>query len=214
MTNYNFFGNIRPSFSRINSEGVIEMGTVKIKVSEIAEAIGVTQKILTSRPQGKLAREELLLQCEKLMSGDYLDLDFNSIHLCDVSFIDEIIVKVQIILKGRECALFITNVAPGIKENLEAILALREIKGERNQILEFKDNRFAYVGTLEPNLNQAFNLLSQKVHLTARELAELLDIQINNASNRLKKLSDSGLVLRKEYIDSVGKQHFYSLPTR
>ena len=205
------FGILTTSYSRINSEGVRKM-VAKLKIVEIAEAIGITQKILTSRAQGKLAREELLHQSSQLLPGDYLELDFIGIHLCDVSFVDEIIVKVQQDLKNRECTLFISNVSLGIKENLEAILALREIKGERIQILEFMNKNFTFVGNLEPNLRETFEILRQKIHLTARELAELLGIAINNASNRLKKLHDSGLVLRKEHIDSIGKQHVYSLP--
>ena len=67
------------------------MSTVKLLVSDITESIGITQKILTSRPQGKLAQGEILKRCNEMLPGESIELDFFGIHLCDVSFVDEII---------------------------------------------------------------------------------------------------------------------------
>lgn len=50
--------------------------------------------------------------------------------------------------------------------------------------------------------------------IAASEVAEALDLKINNASNKLKELVSSGLLMRKEGIAESGGVEFYYFPLK
>lgn len=184
-----------------------------INVEKIASSLGL-EKILTFRPLGKKAKEMILKEIDLLNPGDSLNIDFNNIELSDVSFVDEMIIEVQLYTKRKDnIIIFISNVKLGIFENLEAALALKEQKNRvKIQVLNRLESGYSFVGALEQNLQATFKMLTQRKYISAREIAETYGLEINSASNRLKKLYDAGLVLRKEIIDENGRQHIYYLP--
>lgn len=142
-----------------------------------------------------------------------LTLDFTGVDVCDYSCVDEVIIENQQYLKEHtDIFMYITNANKDVLGNLHSTIAWREKQGMKTHILYQYEGEFLVAGTLEESLQQTFNIISAKKSITARELADFLDIQINNASNRLKKLYDSRLVLRTEQRDSMGKQHIYMLP--
>lgn len=180
----------------------------KVNVAETAATIGLTGKVLAFRPFAKQVREMIFNKIEPLMPGDVIELDFSNVELCDLSFADELILEAQLYVKTkRDLLLYISNVSEDVLINLEGALRLREAKKSRIPILRQKDGSFEIIGSLEENLLYAFKLLTERHKLTARELKEIEDIAINNASNKLKKLYDLGLVMRIE-----DKEHIYRLP--
>ena len=197
-------------------KGDLLMNIEKINIKAIASTIGLEHpEVLTFRPYGKKAKGILLEEINKLLPGDSLEFDFSEIEICDVSFVDEIIIEIQLYLrKYKDNLFFVSHINEPTLENLEASLAFRETKeGIRVPILINLNGVFKHIGTLEPNLKETFDQLSSKREITARDVAELNDIAINSASNRLKKLYDLRLVLRYERIDENGRQHIYSIPS-
>ena len=182
-------------------------------IAKIAQSLGLDM-VLTFRPLGKQAKEIIISKISELSSGDSINLDFHNIVLSDVSFDDEVAIEVQLYIRKRDnLLLFISNLAKDVYENLEAALALREHKyKQRIQILNKTDDKFglySYIGSLEHNLHETFDLLKNGRQMTARDVADEFNIEINSASNRLKKLYDAGLLLRREQIDTNGKSHIY-----
>lgn len=182
-------------------------------IARIAQSLGL-DKVLTFRPLGKKAKEIIISEISELNPGAYVNLDFQNIYLSDVSFVDEVVIEVQLYIRKKDnILLFISNLAKDVYENLEAALALREHKyKQRIQILNKIDDEFglySYIGSLERNLHETFDLLKNGRHMTARDVADKFNIEINSASNRLKKLYDAGLLLRREQIDTNGKSHIY-----
>lgn len=186
---------------------------VKLNIEEIANELELSN-VLIYRPLGKKAKEMILEKVDTLNSGDSIEMDFSNIELCDVSFVDEMIIEVQLFMRQRENILMcIKNVKQEIFENLEAALALREQKNKiKIQILHRLQTGYKLVGIIEQNLQETFNLVANGRQISARDVAEVYELEINSASNRLKKLYDSCLVLRKEQIDINGRQHIYFLP--
>jgi len=197
-----------------SSEGG-RMNLQKLYISAAAAEAGINPtNVLTFRPLGKEVRDELLNKIRLLPPGCVVDLDFTGVEICDVSFVDEIVLEVQSYLIGKipDKVIMISNVSEATLENLKAALAWRDQRGTRLQILQSKDGVLTYIGKLERNLDETLKVLFARKKITAREIAELNGIAINSASNRLKKLYDHRLVLREEIIDNSGKQHFYFLP--
>lgn len=191
------------------------MGVQKIHISTASAESGINPtNVLTFRPLGKKVRDGLLQKISLLSPGCIIDLDFAGVEICDVSFVDEIVLEVQSYLISQipDKVIIISNVSEATLENLKAALAWREQRGTRLQILQSNGGVLNYLGKLERNLDATLRLLFENKKITAREIAELNNIAINSASNRLKKLYDYRLVLREEIIDNSGKQHIYFLP--
>jgi len=185
----------------------------RLKIINVGNEIGL-EKTMTFRPYGKQAKTIILNRINELLPNDCLDMDFSGIEICDVSFVDEIIVEVQLFLRNnKENLFYVSNINEATLENLEAALFYREKKNnERVPILVNREGELVVVGTLEPNLHETFKQLAKTKEITARDIAELNDIAINSASNRLKKLFDLRLVLRQERITLNGKDHIYQVP--
>ncbi|KJS13227.1 MAG: hypothetical protein VR67_05495 [Peptococcaceae bacterium BRH_c8a] len=168
------------------------------------------------RSIGSLAKDIIKTKIDSANAGSTFYLNFKGIELTDVSFVDEAILGLQkeigAGLYGNRRIVLI-NLDEGVKENLEAAIYYREEKyNERVPVLFLMSEEITVLGNLEKSLFDTFNLIKDRRTLSARDLAEEKQIEINSASNRLKKLYDYGLVIREEIIDSDGRQHLYSIP--
>ena len=119
--------------------------------------------VLTFRPIGKMAKSLVLEEVQKLKPGDTLEMNFKEIRSCDVSFVDEMIIEIQLSIKQHNNLLSLSNINSEIEDNLEAALALREQKNkERIQILIKDQTGYRYIGNLEQNLQDTFSLFTNK----------------------------------------------------
>lgn len=193
-------------------KGVNKLNEI-IYVHELAKKIGLDD-ILVFRPSGKQAKEIIFERINCANSGIVIEINFKNIKSCDVSFVDEIIIEVQKYIINRDKLICITEVErQEIIENLEAALAFRYRKKKDNvQVLQKVQNNYSILGKIEENLKDTFELLTKSISITARDVAEAFGIEINSASNRLKKLFNLGLVLRDEIVDTSGRLHNYYLP--
>ena len=191
------------------------MQVQKLQIREVISQLGEGDgQVLTYRPLGKKAKEVVNRHIQKLLPGQGLELDFNGVELCDVSFVDEVVIEVQkfVISQDKDIIFFISNVKEAVLENLLPALAYRENTGDNVVVLRYEKGKASIFGDLEPKLRDTFELIAKRKSITARELAEINKIAINSASNRLKKLFDKKLLIREEHIDSLGRQHIYRLP--
>jgi predicted transcriptional regulator len=86
-------------------------------------------------------------------------------------------------------------------------------QGLRNCALILDDNdSVELIGKVEPHVRETFELLRERRTLTARDVAERWELDINAASTRLKALFDLGLALRTDVRDAHGKQYRYMRP--
>jgi predicted transcriptional regulator len=101
-------------------------------------------------------------------------------------------------------------------ENLKMALETRadrespERERLRNCVLPMvKDDEMTLIGKFEDHVSQSFELLSKHKTFTARDLSDVLKLNLNAASTRLKTLADLGLALRTEIRDAQGKLFIY-----
>ncbi len=171
--------------------------------------------ILSYRPIAKKVKEDVMNILNALPSDSYFVFDFLGISLCDLSFADELLIETKLYLINRKNLIIYTqNLNQVIKENIEGAIARREQKENiKINLLIMENGKYSKIGSrLEKSLEDTFLYISEKKTASARDVAEKYKLEINSASNRLKKLFDSGLLLRKEVIDINGRQHVYYLP--
>jgi len=161
-----------------------------------------------------------------------VELDFHGIKIMDLSFADECLAQLieKEILENHfgETILLVKNLAPVSLENLHAALdyyrkvcclVVNELS-EDITIDRYKNrtgklslqNYYILLGSLENNLYDAFKYIIANQKITARDIADSFNLNINTASTRLIKLHQKHLIYRKEEVSSEGRQYIYYSP--
>jgi hypothetical protein len=144
--------------------------------------------------------------------GQALTLDFTGVSLMDTSFADETVVELAVRLRAGDYGdrfLVLRQPSAATIDNLEGTVARRASKVT---ILISTANGMHFIGHVQPNLVEAWNMVVREGSLTARSLADQLELAINTASMRLIKLYKSRLLSRYEEITQGGRQHIYQIP--
>jgi len=198
------------------------MKTLILKIHENAAEIGINGEILTYRPEGKRLQHHLVSKINKYELLEFVNLDFQNVEVCDVSFIDEIVFQLSSIIKQEKpnVIVYISNLDEYVYDSLRAAQLLKEDKLSKNSkekkrlpLLYYSKNGFQIIGELEAILEETFDLIkSRDGGITARDIAQAKGIAINSSSNRLKKLFDYGLIQRTIITDNSGVYFQYLLP--
>lgn len=189
----------------------------ELRLHELAKKVNLST-ILTFRPKAAEMYRQAIEQLGRLTCDTLIDCSFLDIEICDVSFVDQFILSIQLMLKNYENVILrLSNCNEDILANIEGALHVRNERDKnKNKIclLYFDQGRYSILGKPEQNLKDTFESVQDHKHgLTARELTELQGIaEINSASNRLKRLFDARFVCRKMEITEFGRQHVYYIP--
>lgn len=165
---------------------------------------------LVTREIGINAYEPLkqaLLQTE---AGTLLLLDFSDVLVMDSSFAGPSLLRLmRELIEGQygDRYLMLSSVTSSTSENID--LTIRG-HGLKFAMPSFNETGQTYlIGEIEPSLAQTFETVERVKTMTARALADLENIGISAASNRLKRLYDLRLVTRAEEVTMEGRQHRY-----
>lgn len=142
-----------------------------------------------------------------------LVLNFTYTTACDLTFLDEFVVKLQLhIRENYDFCLILSNVNELIEENIAGAISLREEKGSRVPILVLKEEQLSIIGKLDNTLQQTFAYFETRKKVTAKDIIEAEGVAPNFASNRLKKLYDYRLIDRISDKPAPGMPFIYHLP--
>ncbi len=171
---------------------------------------------LVTRETGKMIREALEGMLEKEPNGAIVVLDFERIGIIDYSCADEIMAKLITRLNAGEYGdkYIIMKVSnPTQKENIEVALERKKLAA-----LSFGgDNSYQVLGVLNTYLMDTLTHILEKGKISARGLANLMNLEINTSSTRLLNLYKLHLVSRtEELLEERGRQFVYEsiLPTQ
>ena len=179
----------------------------------LKEEIGNGSPNLVTRETGRIIRERLERELEK---AEVVYLDFSKIGIIDYSCADEIIAKlVSRLLSGEygESFIVLTNLNPNQEENIHVALEKKKLallkqtaskKGSRTA----KGQGLEIIGFIANHLREVFDLVNERGKLTAKELADELDLELNTAATRLLNLYKKYLVTRTEETSSEGGRQF------
>jgi predicted transcriptional regulator len=179
-------------------------------MATLGSELGLSKRLFLTREKGEQAYQLLKERLQEVSEGQGLVLVFPSEQLVDASFADESIIRLgeEIVGDkfGERCILLEGLTEDSIK-NIDAVIGLRRLK------LAFlavePSNAWQCIGQLEPSLKEVLKLMARHHRLTAPGLADLLELAINTASNRLKRLYDRRLIRREYEISEKGLQYIY-----
>lgn len=167
-------------------------------------------KNLVTRETGKVMREALEGRIQSEPEGTVAVLDFSNVGIIDFSCAEEVITKMMARLIQREYGdkyILLTNLTTNQEENIHAALQTKRLLA-----LSLKRTKKPrYLGVLNPYLMDTLELILERKSITARELADLTQVEINTASTKLLNLHKARLVLRERMslAEGGGRQYIY-----
>lgn len=183
----------------------------RYEMTRLARQLKLTQqRYFLTRDKGDEAFELLKVELQNTPDGQPLVLVFPEAQLVDGSFADASAVQLgEEILKGdygERCVLLEGLTKDSVK-NFNAVISLRGIK---LPLLAVEPaGGWQIMGSLEDSLIETLNLVHNRGHLTASMLVAELDLAVNTASTRLKRLHNLHLVRREYEVSEKGLQYLY-----
>jgi hypothetical protein len=183
----------------------------RYEVVQLKDKIGLkSPRLFLTRPKGEKAYGILKERLLEVADGEALVLVFPPNQLVDGSFADETIVQLGIeILNGDfgERCILLEGLTRDSMKNINAVISLRRHK---LPLLAIDiSGEWQILGRLEEHLLDTFKLLARHGQLTATELMSILDLAVNTASTRLKRLHNLHLVRREYEVSGKGLQYIY-----
>ena len=179
-------------------------------MGHLSKILKLPKDLFILRDKGEEAYPYLKTILEEVPEGQPLVLVFSSNQLVDASFADESIIRLGQELVdgefGQRCIL-LEEVSEDSIHNIEAAVNLQNLK--LAFLVVEPSGEWRTIGHLEPSLQQVLEILARRDCLTTVRLANLLDLAVNTASNRLKRLYDQRLVRREHEISETGLQYIY-----
>lgn len=182
----------------------------RYEMTRLARRIGIKQKYFLTRDMGERAYELMREELQTTPDGQPLVLVFPPEQLVDSSFADESAIRLgEEIQKGEhgERCLLLEGLTEDSIKNFNAVISLRGIKLPLLAVEQ--TGEWQVLGDLEDSLVETLNLVHQHGCLTASELMAQLDLAVNTASTRLKRLHNLHLVRRESEISEKGLQYLY-----
>jgi DNA-binding transcriptional ArsR family regulator len=192
---------------------------ISIRMTELAREVSRTPDSLVTRPVGRRFLPLLEAILTDLLDSQACVLECGEVRIMDASFADEVFGVLTVSRSRRQrrggCVI-LDGLEDANLDNLEMALASRTVRetGLRNCVMPVRTTRhdIRLAGKCEAHVQRTFELLAEHRQLTARELADVLALDIAAASTRLKVLFDLGLATRVEERDGQIKQFVYSWP--
>ena len=162
---------------------------------------------LVTRETGRRMREALEERLQAEPEGEVVILDFKGVGILDYSCADEIVAKLISRLNAGEYGsryFLLRGLNASQTENIEVAL-------ERKHLATFflnEDKRWQVLGVLNNYLKETLDEVMSKGRITARDLADAQDLEINTSSTRLANLYKLQLVQRREELLSEGGRQF------
>ena len=156
------------------------------------------------RDQGREVFQRLIQEVEANPGKPIIEVSLKDIERNDISFASETVVELAKRYRGNK-GFCLSHVADAdLLENWDAAAAK---KGQ--PIMVWEGQAGQVIGTQPSQGNvAAFEFMLGKNSATASELANALDLQITNASTKLKQLWEQGFLLRRQEIAESGGVEF------
>jgi len=178
----------------------------KIPTIDFSKCAGVKNPY--GSPRGKLAHDKLLSEIEKIGKVDVIGVSFLGLEGADVSFLREALVYV-IKRYRKEIFFFVTDLPD---EDIVANLQAAAVSGGE-QVTYWSGNECRFLGSEQSTSSKLLlDLIATHRSSTTANVAEALNISVQNASTRLKRLYEEGYVMRiEETAESGGREFVYKV---
>jgi hypothetical protein len=181
---------------------------MRVAVSDLfREATGSAISHLVTRETGAAVRAAIAERLQSLDRGGVLTLDFSGVGIIDFSCADECLAKLVLRLSAGEYGekyLCLTGLGESQRENIQVALERKKLPA----LLLGAGSAWECLGTLTPHLRETLRLVAERSGMSARELADLLGLELTAASTRLINLHRHRLVRRRERPMAEGGREF------
>jgi hypothetical protein len=179
------------------------------KAIRVAEETG--KQFLWGHDEGRRLREKVEGILESLSSGGVLTIDLKGIEAMDFSLASEVFGKLYRRLDteypGR--VVLLTGLSGYLKRNLDAALAALGLMA----LVIRSAGSWELIGKFAETDRETLAVLHDLKQATAPELAGALDIKLTTCNQRLKKLTEAGVVVRvRVSAPTGGEQYVYHWP--
>jgi hypothetical protein len=183
-------------------------GKVRLAVIEACrESAGADVSHLVTRETGRAVRAVIARALEAMPAGDVMTLDFSGVGIVDFSCADECLAKLVTRLIAGEFGmkyLRLSGLGESQRENIQVALERKRLPA----LLVGPDDSWDCQGTVTPHLRETLRLVMTRRRMSARELAQLLALELTTASTRLGSLHRQRLVKRREQAIGEGGREF------
>lgn len=186
---------------------------ISYNMQELGTQLRLQENLFITRVKGEAAYAVLAAQLENLPEGECLVLDFPDNQLMDGSFADEAIVRLAEAVAANQFGqrrFVLKGLTTDSIDNLTGAIQRRKIKPAVIHVS--KSLNWKVIGHIEPSLREVLEMLSTRDRLTAPELVQELNLALNTANNRLKRLHDQGLIQREYEVSEKGLLYYYYFP--
>ncbi|AMM27741.1 helix-turn-helix domain-containing protein [Acinetobacter pittii] len=153
---------------------------------------------------GKETFNELRSYVDKYRDQTFFEISFQDIEFADSSFARESIVLLAQVYRGKKGFILKDLYDEDVIDNIDyAAVAL-----DQPLAIRLEDGIRLLGPTLTKSNLEIYELLKIKKKLTTSQLASLMDLSVQNASSKLKKLVDDGYILRFEETAETGGIEF------
>ncbi|HXX57891.1 MAG TPA: ATP-binding protein [Thermodesulfovibrionales bacterium] len=163
---------------------------------------------LVTRPSGQAIRKRIECELEKEEEGAVIALDFSKIGIIDYSCADEVVAKLLSRLLSDEYGdryIVLTGLNDNQKENIEVALERKEL----SVMARMRNGREMLLGRLNNYLRETLRFVMENMSITAKDLADALEIEANTSGTRLLNLQKKRLVKRVEEARDGGRVWVY-----
>ncbi|HRQ41844.1 MAG TPA: hypothetical protein PLD25_28305 [Chloroflexota bacterium] len=182
----------------------------RLEMDNLAADLELPPRFFVTRDKGEQAFVRLSEALQAVPEEGSLILQFPASQVMDVSFADETIIRLgQEIVDSKygRRRLLLAGLTQDSIDNINAAIRLQRLKLAFLAITP--GGQWEVVGHLEDNLHETLAMVAQRPTLTAPELAEELDLALNSANNRLKRLYDQRLIRREYEVSEKGLLYIY-----
>lgn len=180
-------------------------------MKEIAEELHLLgNRYFLTREKGNAAFERIEQKLLAIPDGCALMLCFPPEQVIDASFADSTVAKILEGLgqgKYHNRTILLYGLSSDSVFNIDRTLNMS--KSKLAVIIVENNSQWMVVGKVEKSLQETLQLLAKHQHLTAPDLVDILNVAVNTASNRLKRLHDLRLVRREFEISDAGLVYIY-----
>ncbi len=180
---------------------------MRLRLSEAWNPVDGEVAHLVTRETGQAVRAFVARELEALPSGSVMTLDFSGVGIIDFSCADECLAKlVTRLIAGEygEKYLRLAGLGESQRENIQVALERKRLSA----ILVQPDDSWDCLGRITPHLLETLHLVVSRHRMSAREMADLLSLELTASSTRLGSLHRQRLVKRRERPMGEGGREF------
>lgn len=161
---------------------------------------------LWTRDRAREIRNDLVVILDSSSVGDCVIIDSGGVEVFDISFANEFFGRTILDLPKSNRGRFIVveNLGEYARENLEKALESLGLV-----IIEQRDGKLDLIGKVHPTDKVTFKAIATSTEpVTSSELKERLNINLTAMNERLKKLTELGIIRRDTGISPAGREQF------